>query len=56
MEIIDSINIQHHGTTRSIRLDVGDLANLPREHAVDAIIVSAFPDDYVPLPGTLIAP
>ena len=55
MEIIDSINIQHHGTTRSIRLDVGDLANLPREHAVDAIIVSAFPDDYVPMPGTLIA-
>ncbi len=55
MEIIDSIHVQHHGVTRSINLVVGDLAKLPPEHAVDAIIVSAFPDDYVPMSGTLIA-
>ena len=55
MEIIDAIHVEHHGVTRSINLVVGDLAKLPPEHAVDAIIVSAFPDDYVPLPGTLIA-
>lgn len=46
MEIIDSISIEHHGHQRCINLAVGDLANLPPEHAVDAIIVSAFPDDY----------
>jgi hypothetical protein len=55
MEIIDSIHVQHHGVTRSINLVVGDLAKLPQEHSVDAIIVSAFPDDYAPMPGTLIA-
>ena len=54
MEIIDSIHIQHHATTRTIHLAVGDLANLLQEHSVDAIIVSAFPDDYVPMSGTLI--
>ncbi len=54
MEIIDSICIEHHGHRRCINLAIGDLANLPPEHAVDAIIVSAFPDDYVPMPRSLI--
>ena len=55
MEIIDSIYIEHHGKRRCVNLAVGDLANLPQEHSVDAIIVSAFPDDYVPMQRTLIA-
>lgn len=55
MEIIDSICVEHNGIPRCINLAVGDLANLPPEHAVDAIIVSAFPDDYAPMRGTLIA-
>ena len=40
MEIIDSICIEYHGHQTSINLAVGDLANLPPKHAVDAIIVS----------------
>ena len=55
MEIIDSICVEHNGIRRCINLAAGDLANLPPEHAVDAIIVSAFPDDYAPMRGTLIA-
>jgi len=39
----------------SIQLLVGDLANMPAEHAVDALVVSAFPDSYTPNPGTLFA-
>jgi hypothetical protein len=55
MHLIDSIHIQHLGKTRVINLAVGDLSCLPADHAVDALIVSAFPDDYVPMLGTLIA-
>ena len=55
MEIIDSIHIKHGGNRRSINLAVGDLANIPQEHFVDAIIVSAFPGNYPPTPRTVIA-
>lgn len=55
LRIINSIHIEHRGAMRTVNLTVGDLANLPQERGVDAIIVSAFPDDYVPMPGTLIA-
>ena len=55
MEIIDSICIEHNGHQRCINLAVGDLAALPPEHFVDAIIVSALPDTYWPTSRTVIA-
>ena len=55
MEIIDSIHIEHQGKRRCVNLAVGDLACLPPEHAVDAIIVSAFPGNYPPTTRSVIA-
>lgn len=37
----------------TIELLQGDLSTIPAEHAVDALVVSAFPNSYTPNPGTL---
>ena len=55
MEILDSIEIPHLSGSGSIELLVGDLAAIPDHLAVEALVVSAFPDNYAPTPGTLIA-
>jgi hypothetical protein len=39
---------------RRIQLLQGDLASIPAEHAVDLLIVSAFPHDYTETPSSLI--
>lgn len=48
------IDISDRNTTRRIALYEGDLAAVPREHALDLLIVSAFRDDYIPTPTSLI--
>jgi hypothetical protein len=48
MELIDTIAVRHQDSERFVMLFVGDLASLPAREAVDVLIVSAFPDDYIP--------
>jgi hypothetical protein len=54
MKLIDTITVEHQKQNRSVMLFVGDLAQLPEHEAVDAIIVSAFPNDYLPTRASLI--
>ena len=54
LEIIDSISVQHQGTTRSVILAVGDLSALSEQDGVHTLVVSAFRDSYWPTPSSLI--
>ena len=54
MQLLGSWAIDHGGTKRTIQLLHGDLARLPADQAVDILVVSAFADDYLPTPSSLI--
>ena len=54
MELIRRLEVFDGQVVRHIGLYAGDLANIPPQQAVDLLVVSAFPDSYRPLPGTLI--
>lgn len=55
MELLDKLVVHHKYGDRTIELYHGDLTNMPLEHAVDVLVVSALPDNYWPTRGTLIA-
>jgi hypothetical protein len=40
--------------TKALRLYVGDLSDIPPQESVDVLVVSAFPNDYVPTRTSLI--
>lgn len=54
MRLIDEIGVEHASRRSTIQLFIGDLAALPAGHAVDLLIVSAFPGSYKPTPTSLI--
>jgi TIR domain len=54
MELLDELAIYHKSEIKRIELYYGDLTDLQPEEAVDILVVSAFPDHYLPTPGSLI--
>ncbi|WP_207632871.1 toll/interleukin-1 receptor domain-containing protein [Foetidibacter luteolus] len=52
MQLLSQIHV--NGTNAFIDLLFGDLTEIPKEHAVDILVVSAYPGSYQPVPGTLI--
>lgn len=54
MQLLSQIQIQQPANTAVIQLLQGDLSNIPTEHATDILVMSAFPGNYVALPGSLI--
>jgi TIR domain-containing protein len=56
MRLIDQFSVPRHRGTQpaaTVELLQGDLSAIPAEHAVDALVVSAFPNSYTPNRGTL---
>jgi hypothetical protein len=54
MRLLDFCSITHRGATRRVELFYGNLARIPRKHAVDLLVVSAFPSNYSPTNTSLI--
>ncbi len=55
MKLLSQITIHREQSDAAIQLLHGDLTAIPPEHAADLLVVSAFPNDYVPFPKTLMA-
>ena len=56
MRVIDRLRVsRRRGTEQAATIELlqGDLSAIPQRHAVDALVVSAFPNSYTPNPGTL---
>jgi hypothetical protein len=54
MKLLSQIIIHRKKDDVSIQLLQGDLAAIPREHATDIVVISAFPGNYEPYRNTLI--
>ncbi len=54
MRLLDSLIVISNGSEHTIELYHGDLTNMPPTHAVDVLVVSAFPNDYSATPSSLI--
>ncbi|MDR6305795.1 hypothetical protein GGQ85_003520 [Nitrobacter vulgaris] len=54
MRLLEELTVVRPDEPRKIELLQGDLTCIPQEHAVDVLVVSAFPNDYLPTQGSLI--
>jgi hypothetical protein len=54
MELLDTLSVYYGSEARTIELYCGDLTDMKPEEAVDILVVSALPNDYTPVPRTLI--
>ena len=56
MQLLDQIVVKRGSNVQAvIQLLQGDLTAIPKDQAIDILILSAYPGSYVPVPTTLIA-
>ncbi|MBX3255921.1 MAG: toll/interleukin-1 receptor domain-containing protein [Chitinophagaceae bacterium] len=53
MKLLSELTVARKSGNAVIQLLHGDLSAIPAAHAVDLLVVSAFPNDYITLPGSL---
>src|SRR6266436_4083661 len=53
-ELLDSLLIEHPARTSRLSLYVGSLMDMPASEAVDVLVISSFPNDYLPTKGSLV--
>ena len=46
MVLLSQITITRENADASIQLLLGDLTAIPKEHAADILVISAYPNDY----------
>ena len=54
MHLLASHLVRHHSGDKHLRLYQGDLSAIPTVESVDLLVVSAFPNDYLPTRSSLI--
>lgn len=54
LRLLDRLSFTYRGATRSIAIYQGDLTAMPPSEAVDLLVVSALPDNYLPTRRSLI--
>ena len=52
--VLDSVMIHYGSRTSRLAICHGDLTPMPPSEAVDVLVVSSFPDEYGPAPGSVI--
>ncbi|MGI8961648.1 MAG: hypothetical protein ACR2IV_18185, partial [Bryobacteraceae bacterium] len=52
--VLDSLAILHGSRTSRLSICHGDLTQIPESEAVDLLVLSAFPDEYEPVSGSVI--
>src|SRR2546423_10649100 len=54
MKLLETWTVRPEPEPRRVELYLGDLAAIPNEQAVDLLVLSAFPNDYLPSRSSLI--
>jgi len=54
MKLLDKIEVVYKDRIKSVELYQGDLTELTENEFFDLLVVSAFPNDYIPTPSSLI--
>lgn len=52
MDLLDVLTVYYGSEARTIELQQGDLTNLTPQESIDILLVSAFPNNYLPMSGT----
>lgn len=52
MDLLDVLTVYYGSEARTIELHRGDLTNMTPREAVDILLVSSFPNNYLPITGT----